>query len=203
MGTGSLLFLASDDAVGDMSVEVRARAVSAIVPLNVPPKEAFVLIEDTRAVLLVPEPRPSDETPAVDSALLRLVLLDVPGAVDAGVWDFDERDEIVESATGASELPEGTRLPLLTDGTCSLRMGGAPDEPGMIEVFLVINCAFEGSLVGLDEKDGTAVFVDGAGTGAGFAVGTLALDPPAPRFQTFATSFFAEERKPKREVCLG
>lgn len=106
---------------------------------------------------------------------------------------------IVESAAGASELPEGTRLLMLTDGTCSLKMGGMPDEPGMMGVFLVIDCTLGGSLIDLEETDGGGIFAGGAGAGVGFA-GGLDLDPPAPRFQTFATRFFADERKPKREV---
>lgn len=69
------------------------------------------------------------------------------------------RDD-VESATGASELPEGMHLPLiLTDGTRSLGTGGTPEEPGMIEGFLVIDCAFGSSLVNLEETDGARVFV--------------------------------------------
>jgi hypothetical protein len=78
--------LASDDAVGAMSVEVRARGVSAVVgTLNVPTMEAFVSKEEARSVLLVLEATPSDETPAVETVLLLLVLLDVAGAVNAGI----------------------------------------------------------------------------------------------------------------------
>jgi hypothetical protein len=71
----------------------------------------------------------------------------------------------------------------------------------MIEGFLVIDCAFESSLVNLEETDGAKVFVWGAG--AGFAAWTFGFDPVVPRFQTFETRFFAEERKAKRDVCLG
>jgi hypothetical protein len=92
-------------------------------------------------------------------------------------------------------------LPLLTDGTRSLETGGTPEEPGMIEGFLVVDCAFESSLVTLEEIDGAGVFVWGAG--AGFAPETFGFDPVIPRFQTFETRFFAEERKAKRDVCLG
>lgn len=62
------------------------------------------------------------------------------------------RDDF-ESAPSASELPEGMRLPLLTDGTRSLGMGGTPKELGKIEGFLVIECAFWSSLVTLEEID--------------------------------------------------
>lgn len=92
-------------------------------------------------------------------------------------------------------------MPLLADGTRSLGTGGTPEEPGMIEGFLVIDCAFESSLVTLEETDKAGVFVWGAG--AGFAAGTVGFDPVVPRFQTFETRFFAEERKAKRDVCLG
>lgn len=80
VGTGSLLFLASDDAVGAMSVEVRVRTGrSAAVPFNVPPREVF------DPVLLVLEATLSDDTPAAETVLLLLILLDDPGAVNAGI----------------------------------------------------------------------------------------------------------------------
>jgi len=108
------------------------------------------------------------------------------------------RDD-VGSATGASEVPNGMRLSLLTDGTHSLGTGSTAEEPGMIEGFLDTDCTFGGSLVTLEEIEGAGVFV----WGAGFAAGTFGFDPVVPRFQTFETRFFAEERKPKRDVCLG
>ena len=192
--------MAIDDAVGAIRVEVRARGVSVVVPFNVTPKEAFVLMEDACPALLVLGATPSDETAAAESPL---TLPDVPGTVDWGVWDLDERDEIVESVAGASKLPDATRLPLLMDCACTLTVGSVADEPGTIEGFLVTNRALGGSsFVGLEEIDGAATFVWDEDTAAGFAAGAVGLDPPAPRFQTFATSFFAEEKKPKRDVCF-
>lgn len=50
-------------------------------------------------------------------------------------------------------------MPLLTDGTHSLGTGGTPEEPGIIEGFLDIDCAFGGSLVTLEDINGAGVFV--------------------------------------------
>lgn len=76
-GTGSLLVLASDDAVGAMRVELRARTVPMVAPLNVPVKEVFEPMEDTCPVVFVREATPRDEA---ELLLLWLFLLDVPGA---------------------------------------------------------------------------------------------------------------------------
>lgn len=72
-GTGSRLVLASDDAVGAMRVDARARTVPMVAPLNVPVREVGEPMEDTRSALLVREATPRDEAELV---LLWLILFD-------------------------------------------------------------------------------------------------------------------------------
>lgn len=64
--------MASDDAVGTTKVEVRARTVPVIVPLNSPAKEVFVLVEDTLLALFFREAMLSD---VAEFLLLWLILL--------------------------------------------------------------------------------------------------------------------------------
>lgn len=75
-GTGNLLVLASDDAVGAMRVEVRARTGPMVAPLSVPVREVFEPMEDPCPALFVREATPRDEA---ELLLLWPILLDVPG----------------------------------------------------------------------------------------------------------------------------